>query len=110
MAYKGYSKYRAKKVKIDGITFDSKKEGKRYQELKFLAEQGLIEQFEIKPCFSLFSKSGAMVCKYIPDFAYIEQGNPKRVIEDVKGMKTQVYKIKAKWFQADYPEFDFRES
>ena len=44
--YKHKSKYGAKKVEIDGIIFDSKKEGRRYQELKMLQKAGEISNLQ----------------------------------------------------------------
>ncbi|MDD3747626.1 MAG: DUF1064 domain-containing protein, partial [Anaerostipes sp.] len=44
-----YSKYGARKTVIDGITFDSKREAKRYQELKLLEQAGEISYLELQP-------------------------------------------------------------
>jgi hypothetical protein len=100
-----YSKYKNKKVTIDGIEFDSIKEGNRYAELKLLEKVGIIKDLELQPKFELIPKykiGGRSVRKmeYVADFKYIENG--KVVIEDVKGMKTEVYKIKKKLFEFQY--------
>lgn len=101
----GYSKYKNRKVTIDGIQFDSLKEGDRYIELKLLQKAGKIQNLELQPKFELVPKytiGGRSIRKmeYVADFKYIENG--KVVIEDVKGMKTEVYKIKKKLFEFQY--------
>ena len=57
MAYnfynKGASKYKAQKTEVDGILFDSKKEAKRYAELKFLEKAGEISNLVLQPLFVL---------------------------------------------------------
>ena len=47
------SKYSNKKVNIDGITFDSKKEANRYKELKILENLGKISNLELQPVYVL---------------------------------------------------------
>lgn len=100
------SKYNAKKVIIDGITFDSKKESKRYLELKQMQENGEIHDlqlqvpFELIPSFEIVidgKKRKRRKMQYIADFVYYI-GNV-RIVEDVKGRKTEVYKIKKKIFE-----------
>lgn len=106
------SKYGAKKITIDGITFDSLKEGNRYQELKLLQRTGVITDLELQPKFLLqdkFKYRGKTERKieYKADFKYKENG--KIVVEDVKGFKTDVYKLKRKLFLCKYNNIDFRE-
>lgn len=100
------SKYNAKKVIVDGITFDSKKESKRYLELKQMQENGEIHDlqlqvpFELIPSFEIVidgKKRKRRKMQYIADFVYYI-GNV-RIVEDVKGRKTEVYKIKKKIFE-----------
>lgn len=100
------SKYRAEKMELDGILFDSKKEAERYSELKMLERAKLITNLELQPKFLLqekFEYNGKVIRKieYIADFKYIdEKGNT--VVEDVKGLKTDVYNIKKKLFLNKY--------
>lgn len=102
------SKYKAVKTEINGIKFDSKKEARRYKELKILEKADEIKSLELQPRFLLqekFKYNGKTIRKieYIADFRYIdEKGNT--VVEDVKGMKTEVYKIKKKIFLKKYGE------
>ena len=100
------NKYGNKKTEINGIKFDSKKEAKRYTELIELEQQGSVMNLELQPRFTLIDKyvngSGEKVraLTYIADFKYLTDKGV--VIEDVKGMKTDVYKIKKKMFEKLY--------
>ena len=90
-----YSKYRAKKVTIDNIKFDSLKEGNRYKELKLMERANIISNLRCHVPYVLIKKSkyGSDV-KYIADFVYIDDG--KEVVEDVKSKATitSVYRLK----------------
>ena len=105
-------KYLSKKTIIDGITFDSKKEGLHYLELKRRQELGEISNLELQPSFLLqekFKRDGKTYrpITYIADFRYVEEG--KVIVEDVKGFKTPEYKIKKKLLLYKYEGFEFRE-
>jgi len=91
------SKYRNIKTVVDGIKFDSKKEAKRYQELKLLEKAGEITDLELQPRFNLIV-NGKKICAYIADFRYTSRD--KTIIEDVKGMRTPIYKLKKKLMKA----------
>ena len=96
------SKYKNKKTQIDMYVFDSTKEAKRYRELKLLEMAGEISNLELQPRFLLqesFRKNGKTYRKidYVADFKYIENG--KTIVEDVKGLQTDVFKIKHKLFE-----------
>ena len=106
------SKYNARRTTIDNISFDSKREAERYCELKILLRSGLISELELQPTFVLvpaFTKNGIRYrdIKYIADFQYVENG--KTIIEDVKGVKTEVYKIKRKLFENIYRDYTIKE-
>lgn len=98
-------KYHAKKTTVDGITFDSRKEADRYLALKAMEEEDLIGnlrrqvRYELIPAFDVDGKHYRPVF-YVADFVYVEDG--KEVVEDVKGMKTDVYKLKSKLFARRY--------
>lgn len=102
-----FSKYRAKKTEIDGVIFASKAEAKRYQQLKFLLGAKAIYDLKLQPRFTL-EVNNTKICTYVPDFQYKDQKGMIWV-EDVKGYPTRDYKIKAKLFQALYPNLQFRE-
>ena len=102
------NKYKNKKTKIDGITFDSKREAEYYSELKILKRAGEIKDFELQPKFELqptFRKNGAThrSITYTADFKIIENNGDIRII-DVKGMETQSFKIKRKLFEYKYKD------
>ena len=92
----GRPKYRAVKTVVDGHTFDSKKEAKRYVFLKGELAAGRICQFQFRKrdVGIRLEVNGVTVCFYYPDFRYVRDG--RLVVEDVKGLKTPVYKLKKK--------------
>lgn len=105
------SKYNNKKTQIDMYVFDSAKEAKRYKELKLLEQAGEINNLELQPHFLLqesFRKNDKTYRKieYVADFKYTENG--KTIVEDVKGLQTEVFKIKHKLFEKKYPELELR--
>lgn len=97
----GRSKYNNKKIEIDGIIFDSRREANRYKELKLLEKSGEISNIERQKRFELIPKqkdaNGRVVraCSYVADFVYIDKEG-HQIVEDVKGMRTDLYKIKKK--------------
>lgn len=103
--WNGRSKYHAKKTVVDGITFDSRREADRYLVLKDMEEDGSIEdlrrqvRYELIPAFDVDGRHYRPVC-YVADFVYVEDG--KTVVEDVKGMRTDVYRLKSKLFARRY--------
>lgn len=94
------NKYRNVKTEIDGIVFDSKKEAARYQELRMLERAGIIKELRCQPKFPL-QVNGVSICTYIADFHYLDQSG-REVVEDVKGMKTALYRLKSKLMIACY--------
>ena len=108
------SKYKNKKIIIDGIEFDSKKEAKRYSELKLLERAGKIKDLELQKVFELqpsFKKNNKTYRKttYKADFYYFDIEKDKYIVEDVKGFKTEVYKLKKKIFEYKYQELELKE-
>lgn len=110
------NKYRAKKTVIDGITFDSKKEAKRYEELRALEYDGKIRELQLQVKYVLIptqrepDRIGARAgiirgrviekeCAYIADFTYFDADGGFHV-EDVKGMREgaaySLFKVKKK--------------
>lgn len=90
---------------MDGITFDSKREADRYIVLKGMEESGTIEdlrrqvRYELVPAFDVDGRHYRPVY-YVADFVYREDGH--EVVEDVKGMRTDVYRLKSKIFARRY--------
>jgi len=94
------SKYGAVKAVIDDITFDSKKEARRYSELLLLVKAGEIEHLELQVQIELRGESGPLLTPtgrpmtYVADFVYRDAHTGHCVIEDTKGFKTPVYLLK----------------
>lgn len=98
------TKYRSRKVMLDGICFDSAKEAKRYTELKLMERAGQIRELRLQVAFHLADavqlegetrKKPAM--KYIADFVYFDVEAGREVVEDVKSKATRklpVYRVK----------------
>ena len=109
-----YNKYGNKKVVVDGYTFDSKKEARRYGELKLMERAGKIKDLELQPKFELIptirtEDETLRKVSYIADFKYIDLESGKVIVEDVKGFKTDVYLLKKRLFLQKYAECVFRE-
>ena len=101
---KRYNKYGAHKTTIDGHTFDSAREAERYCELKVMAKAGVIKHLEFFECKG--KKYRPII--YKADFAYTDE-HGEYVVEDVKGMETDVFKLKRKMFIKKYgDQCDFR--
>lgn len=108
----GWHKYNAKKTTVNGITFDSKAEARRYSELKLLVQAGEINglilhpTFELQPPFVDVDGKRQRAIKYVADFQYTENGRP--IVEDVKGVETPVFRLKMKMFKYIYSEYELR--
>lgn len=116
MGYSQKSKYGSRKVTVDGVTYDSVKEYRRFKELSLLERAGTIQnlQRQVKYvlipaqreyCNEIYTKGrkkgcfkpGKLLekeCSYIADFAYIQNG--EIVAEDTKGFRTKDYIVKRK--------------
>ena len=107
------AKYKNKKVEVDGVLFDSKKEAKRYQELKLLQAAGMIRDLKMQVKFVLIPSQYSKTeftkgkkpkciereCSYIADFVYFNEYG-ERIVEDVKGYRKagayNIFSIKRK--------------
>lgn len=96
------SKYGNRKITTpDGLTFDSAREYRRWQELKLLERAGQIQNLQRQVAYTLIPKQtdadGKTIerpCVYKADFVYTENG--QEVVEDAKGARTKEYIIKRK--------------
>lgn len=94
------SKYRNKRVTAHGHTFDSKREARRYGELLLLQAAGEISKLERQVKIPLYGRDGPILTPtgrqmhYVADFRYVDADSGLTVIEDAKGMETDVFKIK----------------
>lgn len=122
MGYSQKSKYGSHKVTVDGVTYDSVKEYRRFKELSLLERAGTIQnlQRQVKYvlipaqreyCDDIYTrgrnkgcfKPGKLIereCSYIADFVYIQNG--EIVVEDTKGFRTKDYIIKRKLMLWNY--------
>lgn len=101
------SKYGNKQVQLDGHVFDSKAEAMYYNQLKMLNKAREILFFRIQPRYRLqdgFEKNGVKhrAIDYVADFEIHHKDGSLETV-DVKGYKTEVFKIKQKMFEKIYP-------
>jgi len=119
------SKYGAKRVTVDGFNFDSKREAARYRELDLRQRAGDIRRLRLQPHYTLFvpvlhqlalrdvnavaaTTERRAVCEYVADFEYEESDRGyggvswALVIEDAKGVRTDIYKLKRRMFESQY--------
>lgn len=108
LIHKKSHKYRAKPTTIDGIRFASKKESERYALLKTWEKDGTIRDLELQPKFPILV-NGVKIGRYVADFAYRDGESGAKIVEDVKGYKTDLYKFKKKLVEAIYPHVRIQE-
>lgn len=101
------NKYKNKKVVCDGIKFDSAKERNYYLKFKIMEEAGIIKDLELQKRFILqkgYTINGKKrrEISYKADFCYITTKDDKLHVVDIKGFKTDVYKLKKKLFELKY--------
>lgn len=100
------SKYAAVRTEVDGHKFASKKEARRYAELKLLERAGKIADLKLQPRIECRVAGYGLVCTYVADFFYIPVSKPSDnfhylpTYEDVKGFKTPIYKLKKRLVKA----------
>ena len=97
------SKYHSKKLVVDGSTFDSEREARRYGELMALRLAGEIRDLELQKSFELIpaqrDSAGRVIeraVRYKADFYYYDVRRRCFVVEDTKGVRTDEYIIKRK--------------
>ena len=101
------SKYFSKKVILDGLKFDSKKESEYYLYLKSELEKGNIydlelqKEYVLQDSFKIENKTRRKIT-YKADFSYVTAKDDKLHVVDVKGFKTDVYRLKKKLFEKKY--------
>ena len=113
--YQKGNKFKAKKIEVDGLKFDSLKESRRYQELLLLERAGEIKDLQTQVKYVLIPtqrepdtvgvrggiKKGKTIekeCSYYADFVYTDTTTERTVVEDVKSpvTRTPVYRLKKK--------------
>lgn len=107
MRFPKYNKYKNKKVIVDNIKFDSKKESEEYLKLKYRQKIGEIKElklqvpYELIPTYKINNKTIRRT-QYIADFTYVSTKDNKLHVVDTKGFKTDVYRLKKKMFEYQY--------
>jgi uncharacterized protein DUF1064 len=105
------SKYHNLETVVDGHRFDSRHEATRYRELRLLERAGQIADLELQPAYVLhaprINAAGELtglvpIGKYIADFRYRDVASGLEVVEDAKGVRTPVYKLKSKIIAVEY--------
>lgn len=94
-------RYGVKRVEVDGVVFDSAIEGRRFRILKGEEAVGRISDLRMQVAYP-YAENEKHCFTYKSDFNYIDTATGSEVIEDVKGMKTDVYKLKKKLIEARY--------
>lgn len=93
-------KYGAKKATVDGVNFSSKREAKRWMELRMLLEGGEIKDLRRQVKIALIGRADMIrtptgrAAYYVADFIYIDNRTGLEIIEDAKGYPTPEYKLK----------------
>lgn len=96
------NKYGAVRTTVDGITFDSAAEARRWSELQLLLSAGEITSLQRQYGYR-FEHNGVFIGSYIADFRYYDQERGAWIVEDVKGgeaTKTPLYRWKKKMLWA----------
>lgn len=102
------SKYHSEKVQIDGETFDSRREARRWMDLRLLEQVGEIRDLRRQVKYTLIptqreegdgKKPGKLLEKevsYYADFVYTDARTGEQIVEDAKGVRTDAYILKRK--------------
>jgi hypothetical protein len=96
------AKYRSLPAEVDGHTFHSRKEAKRYGQLRIRQLAGEITDLELQPQY-MIKIEGVKICDYFADFRYKVVATEQEVVEDVKSpatRKKEVYRLKKKMVEA----------
>lgn len=107
------NKFGNEEMEIDGIVFQSKREGRRYRRLKLQELAGVITGLRRQVPYRLietFKYKGETIrgVKYYADFVYFKDGI--EITEDAKGKRTPDYILKKKMLLTKYPGINFIET
>lgn len=109
-------KYNNEKTTIDGITFDSRLEAERFQQLRLLEKAEEIEALQLQVEFQILTgwtnpDTGERIRSkhYVADFVYYDKQSGKWIIEDTKGMETSDFRLKWDFMKTLYRDFEFRK-
>lgn len=117
MKTKNYIYFKPKKYKnvnciADGYRFDSRREADYYGQLKMEKRAGLILDFERQVEFPLFAWvpmnfERQEVCRHRVDFL-VTLPDFRKEVREVKGFATDIWNLKRKLFEANYPEIEYK--
>lgn len=99
------SKYRNVRVEVDGLSFDSKREANQWLRLKARELAGEIRNLRRQVIFPLLAPVASSpgvnveVARYVADFCFEEVSDGRLCVVDAKGVKTALFKLKAKWLE-----------
>lgn len=101
------SKYNAKRTVVDNVPFPSRREAERYQQLRLMESQGVIYALLVgamgrERCEFKFDLNGVRLCSYVADFIYRRVCDGVQVVEDCKGFRNRMYRLKKKMMRAFY--------
>ncbi len=99
----GRSKYNAVREEVEGIVFHSKKEAKRFKELKLLQRMKQIQDLRLQVAYDLLIPT-----KYVADFVYWDRLTGRQIVEDVKGYRTAEYRRKKRYMKQQH-NIDIKE-
>jgi hypothetical protein len=105
LAKKSRSKFHNRITVVHGIKFHSMGEAGRYEELFLQQRNGLIRNLQLQRKYALHALDGTVVAHYIADFVYEEKNEKNEfveIVEDFKGVLTDIYKLKRKWMKAEH--------
>jgi hypothetical protein len=85
---------------VDNLRFASRAEAARYQYLSLLVKASSIRQLRLQTKWPLIV-NGITIAHYVSDFDYLDARDTLSV-EDVKGVRTPLYRLKRKFFEAQY--------
>lgn len=105
------NKYQAIRTTVEGISFASKAEARRFSELRLLERGGAISELKLQVPYPLSTPKGPVLlrsgrypngrqAKYVADFTYVENG--VRVVEDTKGLMTDLSRHKIAHIESEY--------
>lgn len=94
------SKYRNVKTTVDGIKFDSKREAAFYCELKQREKAGEVYEVQLQRRYALIAPNGMLMATYVADFVLWDEREKRTRVIDVKGVETEVFKIKRRMMLA----------
>jgi hypothetical protein len=100
-------KYHAEPTIIDGMRFDSKKEATRWGWLRYKQKVGELRDLrrQVRYPLSVVNLATGEITEcgaYLADFVYVDVASGALVVEDVKGFRTPLYRLKCRLMHALY--------